>query len=214
MRNLYYSVALSLTLTSCADSDAQLTDVDRELVVQLGFDQSLMLDVLRFGESFEQMLGITPDFESVPTNALILLTAPNEGRNSLIRIRTLLSGTGYSAYLNDEAFGYDADRIAIVRGHDEYEYLSMVRTDGINYDLEHENVLSRYRLWDEEYGLSLVGAGLNWLEADLETPPRDWLAFAEEVYEFCPDVVDQGTGDVESLADEMRRINYVYLWWD
>jgi hypothetical protein len=40
------------------------------------------------------------------------------------------------------------------------------------------------------------------------------VAFAREVYAFCPDVVDQGTGAVEALAAEMSRTNTLYLWWD
>jgi hypothetical protein len=40
------------------------------------------------------------------------------------------------------------------------------------------------------------------------------LEFAKEVYQFCPDVVDQGTETVEALASERKRTNRVYLWWD
>jgi hypothetical protein len=95
-----------------------------------------------------------------------------------------------------------------------YDYLAVVRTDGINYDLEHAQVLARYREWADRFGLSLVGAGQDWLEAEFSSQPSDWLAFAREVYEFCPDVVEQGTNDVETLAQEMRSTNTLYLWWD
>jgi hypothetical protein len=40
------------------------------------------------------------------------------------------------------------------------------------------------------------------------------LAFAREVYQFCRDVVEQGTETVEKLAAEMKRSNRMYLWWD
>jgi len=39
-------------------------------------------------------------------------------------------------------------------------------------------------------------------------------AFAEEVYQFCPDVVDQGAGSIDALAEEMKRTNALFLWWD
>ena len=39
-------------------------------------------------------------------------------------------------------------------------------------------------------------------------------AFANEVYEFCPDIVDQGVGDVEKLAAGIAATKEVYLWWD
>ncbi len=63
-------------------------------------------------------------------------------------------------------------------------------------------------------GLTVIGAGLDWTEARITRPPADMLPFARAVYQFSPDVVDQGTGSVEELAKEMRRSGTVYLWWD
>jgi len=207
-------VALIACLVSCNDGQAPLSNDERDLVAQLGFDEPLIARVRRSGESIEQLIGVTPNFEAAPANGLLLLTKPGDGRAALAKIRTELSGSDYSAYLNDEAFGYDADKIAVVKSHDDYAYLAIVRTDGINYNLEHEAVLARYQQWQTAFDLSLIGAGQDWLEAQFGTPPQDWLTFAEQVYEFCPDVVDQGANDVETLAEEMRRSNALYLWWD
>ena len=44
--------------------------------------------------------------------------------------------------------------------------------------------------------------------------PDNWGAFAQEVYEFCPDIVDQGVGDVGALAEILDDTRRVYLWWD
>ena len=52
------------------------------------------------------------------------------------------------------------------------------------------------------------------VEAVFVKQPADMDAFAREVYEFCPDVVEQGVGTVKALADEMRRSGILYLWWD
>jgi hypothetical protein len=35
-----------------------------------------------------------------------------------------------------------------------------------------------------------------------------------EVYEFCPDVVDQGTDTVEGLESEIKKSGTIFLWWD
>ncbi len=218
MRNKYLSLALCSILAFCAASctgaDAQLSSEDRELIADLGFDENVIAKLRIFGESFERLVGTTADFQSVPVDGLVLLTAPDRGRDILGVVRGALRDSAYYAYLNQESFGYGPDKIAIVKTHDEYDYLAMVRTDGINYDLEHEDVLAQYRRWDESLGLSLTGAGLDWLEAEFDSPPDNWLAFAQEVYEFCPDIVDQGAGSVKSLVAEMRRTNTLYLWWD
>jgi hypothetical protein len=133
------------------------------------------------------------------------------GQNILLgRVRTLLQGTEYNAYL----VSIFRDEVAILQNTDQYQYLDIVSTDGINYELTHEDVLAQYRDWDDAYGLSLNGAEFDWLEAELEDPPDDWQSFAEEVYEFAPDVVEQGSGDINSLAEYMRETNTVFLWWD
>jgi hypothetical protein len=34
------------------------------------------------------------------------------------------------------------------------------------------------------------------------------------MYDFCPDIVDQGVGSVKALATELRRSRSLYFWWD
>ena len=75
-------------------------------------------------------------------------------------------------------------------------------------------MINKIREWDAKYGLDFVGADFDWFEAKFGTPPDDFAAFAREVYAFCPDIVDQGTGSMEELAQEIERPNSVYLWWD
>lgn len=43
------------------------------------------------------------------------------------------------------------------------------------------------------------------------TEPR---ALAEQMYEFCPDIVDQGVGTVEKLARELKSSGRLFFWWD
>jgi len=39
-------------------------------------------------------------------------------------------------------------------------------------------------------------------------------SLSHEMYEFCPDVVDQGAGSVEELERGIKLTNSFYLWWD
>jgi hypothetical protein len=34
------------------------------------------------------------------------------------------------------------------------------------------------------------------------------------MYEFCPDIVDQGVGDVSRLALELKKKQTFFFWWD
>jgi hypothetical protein len=87
-------------------------------------------------------------------------------------------------------------------------------TNGWNYDISPDMIIARLKQWDAGFGLVLRGVAFDWVEAEFKTHPQDMLAFAKEVYEFCPDVVEQGTETVEALAEEMTRSNVLYLWWD
>ena len=44
--------------------------------------------------------------------------------------------------------------------------------------------------------------------------PEDLAAFADEVYDFCPDIVEQGCDSVEALAEAIAETSTVFLWWD
>lgn len=201
-------------LSSCSTEREQLTSEELHLIREINFDEELFLKVAGFGESIERLVGVTPEYEAAPANGLILNTGPNKGHQVLSKLRSQLKGSPYSAYLNEDAFGFGSDKIAIIKSNNDFDYLEIVRTDGINYELEYKDVLRQYKKWNDLYGLKLKGAGQSWLEAEFIKMPDDWKAFAEEVYEFCPDVVDQGSGDIESLANDMKKMNAVYLWWD
>jgi len=60
----------------------------------------------------------------------------------------------------------------------------------------------------------ITDAAHDWVDARITTDPANWKALAEEVYAFCPDVVDQGTGTVDALIEEVRSKKVLFLWWD
>lgn len=68
--------------------------------------------------------------------------------------------------------------------------------------------------FDKKYSLELIGASGDWCEFIIHNEPGSWNEFAKEVYTVCPDVVDQGAGDIEKLANEMKRTRRLYFWWD
>lgn len=203
----------TLCSAACAARDVPLTAQEAAVVAAVGVDKALASRLKGQGESIERLKGLSADFEETQADGIVVLTEPSDGSDVLTNIRKQLTGTPYRAYLHDNAFGHGPDKIAVIKG-DDYAYLGIVRTGGINHDLDHEAVMQRYRLWDQKYGLRLVGAGGDWIEAEFVRPPEDWQAFAQEVYAFCPDIVDQGVGDVDALAGELQKAGRLYLWWD
>jgi hypothetical protein len=206
-------VVAALLLSGCAAAEPQLTETERAVASAAGIDATVAVQAKSLGTSIERLLATTKDYDEAPAAGILVNTQPKSGRAVLTKLREQFAGTPYRAYLREDSFGTGPDKVAITRA-DDLGYLAMVRTDGVNYDIEHEKVLERYQQWDKKYGLQLVGAGQDWLEAHFVHPPDDWKVFAKEVYAFCPDVVDQGTGTVDALAKEMQSGNLVFLWWD
>jgi hypothetical protein len=190
-------------LFACSAFAATLTAEEAKLVSGFGMEAKIATQLKQEGTTIERF----------DADGIVIAALPGTGDAALAQVRLRLHGTPFRAYLDERHYGYGPDRIAIVRT-DDLGYLAIVRTAGVNHDVSHDQVVARYKAWDAKYGLVLVGAGQDWLEATFRTPPNDWLAFAKEVAAFCPDVVEQGTGSVEALAKEMSESDSVYLWWD
>lgn len=92
--------------------------------------------------------------------------------------------------------------------------MEYAETNGSNYSIETKDIIQKYRKWDNEFGVTPIGIGFDFCECLIIKKNIDFKKLADEVYEFCPDVVDQGTDTVEALAEEMKRTGTIYLWWD
>ena len=141
----------------------------------------------------------------------------SQSANKIVRqFEKNLTPMGIQVFRSEQYFDIQGkpDRISIVKTADQFDILRMQETNGDNYEISNEKVIAKVKEWDQRFGLRIIGAGLDWLEIDFINQPKDIQEFAEEVYTFCPDVVDQGAAKVESLANEMKKTNTLYLWWD
>lgn len=104
--------------------------------------------------------------------------------------------------------------LAAIKGTDELDIIKWKQTNGINYGHENQDVIAKLKEWKLKNDFSILSVGMDFLEFKFVTMPTDMGTFSKDVYQFCPDIVDQGTGDLEILQDEMTRMHSVYLWWD
>lgn len=123
---------------------------------------------------------------------------------------------GHIAFRAEQNFGIGGklDTLAVVPARDPWTILRFQETNGANYNLTTEQIITQLQKWDKELGLTLIGAGMDWAEFHMQRLPADQAAFAQELYKFCPDVVDQGVGDVAALQKELADKRLLYLWWD
>ena len=51
-------------------------------------------------------------------------------------------------------------------------------------------------------------------EGTFTKPLAESRKLAKQMYGFCPDIVDQGAGDVSRLALELKKTQRFFIWWD
>lgn len=119
-------------------------------------------------------------------------------------------------YVFYSKISYDAtpEIICFLRSNDKYDVLRALGTNGMNYDIDTDQLVKRLTSWDNDYGIDIEGADSDWVDIKLSKLPTDLKKFAEEIYEFCPDSVDQGVGSIEALEIYIKENNGVFLWWD
>lgn len=81
--------------------------------------------------------------------------------------------------------------------------------------LPHEHVAA-FRYWSAKYDLVLIGMSndvLNMRAGKTPATREEALTLAREIYDFCPDVVDQGES-LDVLAAGLMAGNWWYFWWD
>lgn len=121
---------------------------------------------------------------------------------------------GWTVFLLDESFGYDPDVVAFLPTRDPYAILAAVGTDGINYGYDNAKVIGFLQKIASVEPFVLTGAGLDFVSGRFTTPIERPGRLARMFYRICPDIVDQGTGTVAALKQELVTSGQLYCWWD
>jgi len=108
----------------------------------------------------------------------------------------------------------DGVELVVAEGKDQFDILRVAATDGVNHGLGTEDIIRELRAWDAEYGIDIWQAETDTIQLRLRTTPKNLRDFAARVYKFCPDIVDQGVGDVRALERAIAESKSVFLWWD
>ncbi|MBE9174886.1 DUF4253 domain-containing protein [Synechocystis salina LEGE 06155] len=77
------------------------------------------------------------------------------------------------------------------------------QTNGINCDITTEDLIAKLQEWDRQYGIEISEVAFDSLIVHFKELPADLTALAQEIYEFCPDVIDQGFGCVDDALPMM-----------
>lgn len=171
-----------------------------------------------FHYSLSKILRNDTTIETEPTFLPGIVFTEENARsyNVVFQLKDDLKKMGYYIFMLENNFGIgtSADYIAVLQDTDMYSILKKVGTAGTNYGIENDSLIKVIEGFNTQCDLELIGASGDWCEFIIHRAPADWLKFAREVEKVCPDVVEQGTGSVEALAEEMKTSNRLYFWWD
>ena len=207
-------MGLFAALFGCGKKSS-LTEGEIQSCKTLFFDQSLIEKIKKETNS---AIGFIPQINEYGEvlketgNGLCSKIAEQEGLVFVANNKKKFMEKGYLLFVfEDDNHEY---YLATMKSDDEFDMLKWRQTNGINHDLENKDVIAKLEAWKSKYDFIILGVGMDWLQLKFTATRPDFDAFANEVYEFCPDIVDQGAGDIPTLAKELKGINGVYLWWD
>lgn len=208
------SVTISVPHKATA-APALLSPYEEDLARTIKFDRQVLLIVKEVTrERMQRLVGYDENNYQIMAAGIAVPVPEDKTDHILSSLRRKLRPFHYLAFVAEINFGIKVDKIGILKGIDQYVLLRIMHTEGEEYDITNEDVIDRLKEWEGVASFDIIGADSDWLEIEFKTLPRDLPAFVEEVYEFCPDAIDQGPGSMEGLIREIKRTNRLFLWWD
>jgi hypothetical protein len=125
----------------------------------------------------------------------------------------LAKGCYLFRYDQHYSIGDQPDKVGLLPTADKYAVMAAMETNGDNYEISTAGVIAWMKELEQEQPYVLTGIGFDYMEGHFTGPVKDPQGLAKRMYQFCPDIVDQGVGDVSKLAKELQK-GSLYFWWD
>ena len=86
-----------------------------------------------------------------------------------------------------------------------FDVLNEKGTNGGNYDVSTDTIIEKLKQWDSNYGIEISEVEHNSLLVTFKSLPDDLVVLTNEIYEFCPDVIDQHFGSMDEMVDMVEE---------
>ncbi|TDL99660.1 MAG: hypothetical protein C4K58_07140 [Flavobacteriaceae bacterium] len=225
MKNIFLAIVILLGLTSC--NGQKLSTNEKKLIEEIGLPEEIALKIKKYSTSKYELNNGNPDrallYENIDSLKTYSNTQPlalkinaksNNATKIVAEFGDILFEKNIIIYKSAENYGNSDDVITILKSKNKFEPLLFEATNAVNYNIYTPQIIERLKLWDSLYGIKLTGAGMDFVSGEFIKKPNDISKFSQEMYEFCPDIVDQGVGDVKALEKSIQESNDFFLWWD
>jgi len=214
-RSLCLVLVLIALLLGAAEPPCNLSTSEERIANEIGFEKEILL--LAKGESrgpVHRLSGYDEDGYQIMANGLTVSVPRSRSDQVLWSLRDKLKPLKYMAFIIEINSTRKIDKIGIIKGVDQYEILRIMHTNGDDDDVSHEEVINKLKVWSKRCPFEIIGAENDWVEIEFRVMPRDLKVFAEEIYEFSPDAVDEGAGSLSALIKEINSTKRLMLWWN
>lgn len=201
------------------------TDSEIKLLKKIKFEKEVFIELKQYvNTTFIQYETSDPGFKireegeiqktGIKKRKGISFKIPAEKADEIIlKFKDKLNKSGYLMFFTD--VGYEAPSIVtVIKSKDQFDILCLQKTDGINYGIENKDIIKKLKNWDKKFGIGILGTEHDFFNISIDVPKKDISDFAKEVYEFCPDAVDQGAGNIRELEKMILEYKSIELWWD
>ncbi len=119
-------------------------------------------------------------------------------------------------YLLKSNRGYTTgkDTLTLLPTTNRADVLAAYQTNGTNCGVYTSDVIHWLDELEKTQPFVMTGAGFDWCEGAFTKPLMDSKQLAKKMYDFCPDIVSQGTETVSRLALELKKKQRFFFWWD
>ena len=90
--------------------------------------------------------------------------------------------------------------------NDPFAAVRAAMTDAPNFDLDNAEIIDYLTKWQSLCSFVVKSAKGDQIEIEFTTLPKEMDAFVHDLYKFCPDLVDQGTGCVHEMVEAMEEM--------
>lgn len=231
MKNTLLILLFVLSCISCQSQNGNTTHASTEAAIAdsdkngLSIDSGLLLQIKEAsGKSIEPLQRDVWKYNGgkeehyVLDTGVIFKFVDEHTAQQLFRTyhQAVIKGGNYLFLTNmdfDDSYRSYYD-VVIINEPDPFKVISLIGTEGVNYNLSNADVLNQLKAWHEKLGFTFEVIDIVRIHAYMDHLPADMAAFTEEVYAFCPDVIDQGYGSMPDMISDYRQNKYFWLWWD
>lgn len=222
---MFISLFYYLGLISCNGQVKKLNPNEIELIQIINLDRENAEKIKNLSTgNFEESKGSEDrnmlfenidELKNYEIPKAIKITAESQNSDEIIKsFKNILKEKKLILYRSGTTEGGQKTIITILKSENKFEPLYFEATNGVNYDIQTPKIVERLKLWDSLYGIELNGVGFDFVDAQIQNLPKDINKFSKEMYEFCPDIVDQGVGSVDALTKSIKDSRHFFLWWD